>query len=566
MNFNFFLLRLILGSIIIAFACNAQNSPAGEIKGIVLLRDDDQMLNFEQSLNIEGLDASRVVIPGCVQTLREELKRVYLNQPWCEKTIQAVKQQIYRYYQEQEYPFILILTPPQDKKSKVLQLIIIESRMGALNVIGKTKIRPSRHLRSYFKTLPGNSLNQRRINKDLHFINRNPFRGVNAVFSPGTVDYTTDVTLYTDSKFPIRVYSGADNSGVSATGRQRIFAGLGLNLEYGFDQCFFYQYTTNGDNRRFHSSSFQYIAYLPCELVIDCFGGFSVVRANLPYPNRANKGTSTQGSARLRIPFFPVHSFDHEATVGFDLKHTNNTVEYVDATPRIRSPVNLFQLMAGYKWKWEKKDSITEIRTELFCSPGRWLPKQTRDDFASLRPKADNTWIRLAGFVNCKWFLPRRFIYTFSINGQWSEQALIPSEQIGLGGYNSIRGYEERQYNADSGFMASGELHLPSFSIFRSKSSVADSMSFLLFLDGGFGINAKPILEIENSSTTTANTNIPNIPEIKRQNFLLSVGPGVRYSFGPYLTARCDWGIKLHHQSDFAGGSGMVHFSVEGSY
>ena len=241
-------------------------------------------------------------------------------------------------------------------------------------------------------------------------------------------------------------------------------------------------------------------------------------------------------------------SFDHEGILGFDLKHTNSTVEYVDKTSKFGHRVNLFQVVIGYNCKWEKTRPIAEAGADLYCSPVHWLPDQSKSDFSSLRPKAKNKWIRMTAFLNYKLYMPRSFIYIFSINGQWCQQALIPSEQIGLGGYNSIRGYEERQFNADSGFCATSELHFPSFSFFHKNPSTTDKMTFLVFLDAGYGSNTK------------------KIHEIKRHNYLVGAGPGVRFSLGSYLIARCDWGFKIHHRAPVKGGGNMVHFSVTGSY
>ena len=44
------------------------------------------------------------------------------------------------------------------------------------------------------------------------------------------------------------------------------------------------------------------------------------------------------------------------------------------------------------------------------------------------------------------------------LDGQWSDEPLIPGEQFGIGGARSVRGYEEREASGDSGFFVSAEL------------------------------------------------------------------------------------------------------------
>ncbi len=355
-------------------------------------------------------------------------------------------------------------------------------------------------------------------------------------------------TIQVIDRKPYRFYVGMDNTGVVTTGRERVFAGVIWDQIFGLDHSAFYQYTTNYNAHRFHANTFQYTAMLPSEMILNLYGGFSIVHASIQPPNQSNKGVNIQGSGRFVIPFTPSRSFMHEFTIGIDIKNTNNTMQYTDGTPIFGQTVNLSQFMFGYQCKWEQALWNAECGAEIFCSPAEWLPDQTQSDFGSLRPHADNRWIYLTIFGKFLHPLPRSLSYFFFARGQATPQVLLPSEQLGLGGYDSIRGYDERQYNADTGIFINQELRFPSFSVFRSKHPNPDQMYFFAFLDAGVGMDNKSIFGV------------------KDWNYLIGVGPGVRYSFGPYFTARCDFGFKLHRQDNFTGGIGMAHFSIVGGY
>lgn len=75
-----------------------------------------------------------------------------------------------------------------------------------------------------------------------------------------------------------------------------------------------------------------------------------------------------------------------------------------------------------------------------------------------------------------------------------------------------------------------------------------DSIQFLAFADYGWG--------------TDHEADIPGF----KTNYLAGVGPGIRYAFSEYLTARFDVGYKLKKQAAYGGGPAMIHFSVIGSY
>ena len=62
--------------------------------------------------------------------------------------------------------------------------------------------------------------------------------------------------------------------------------------------------------------------------------------------------------------------------------------------------------------------------------------------------------------------------------------ALLPTEQLGFGGYNSIRGYDLYALAADSGYFVNLELWSPSYSLFRN-----DELRFLAFYDYGDAYN-----------------------------------------------------------------------------
>ncbi len=518
-----------------------------KFRGLVLVDSIDHLLNESELESIEGLTVFGVEIPGSVKTLNQVLKPVYVDQECNEETVQNIKRKIYSYTQDQERPFVVVSIPPQRIASGVLQCVVEESRLGELKVVGNKWLPPQRVAR-YFKIKPGDPISQRRIAKDLNFANRNPFRRVDVVYSPGDKINTTDLTIEVTDRKPYRFYAGADNSGVPPTGRQRFFAGFSWDQVFNLDHTFFYQYTTNYDARRFHANTFQYMALLPNESILNFYGGFSILHANLPSPNRKNKGTNVQASVRYHQPLMPMHDFTQEFVVGFDVKNTNNTMEFVDYAPAFGQTVNLTQFVGGYQCGWKKNPHIFHMGAEVLFSPMRWIPGQEDSDFASLRPGAKNRWIYAVMFGDYQYALPYSFVYTAFFRGQWSSQTLLPSEQLGLGGYDTIRGYDQRQYNADNGIYVSQEVHTPTFSVVRSKKPHKDQMYFLAFLDMGYGMDKVPV------------------PGVKQHNYLIGAGPGFRYFFGSYLSARLDMGFKLHHQEDFTGGDIMFHFNVTGSY
>src|SRR5690606_20963739 len=130
-----------------------------------------------------------------------------------------------------------------------------------------------------------------------------------------------------------------------------------------------------------------------------------------------NKGTNIQASIRYVVPFAPKAHFSQEIIAGFDIKNTNNTIEFTDTDPIIGHDINMTQWLLSYKCKYEWKKIEVEGGLEGIFSPLEWLPNQTNADFATLRPNATNTWFYAAGYCNIRRALPHAFSTVIRMNG-----------------------------------------------------------------------------------------------------------------------------------------------------
>jgi hemolysin activation/secretion protein len=99
---------------------------------------------------------------------------------------------------------------------------------------------------------------------------------------------------------------------------------------------------------------------------------------------------------------------------------------------------------------------------------------------------------------------------------------LLPLEQMGLGGMDTVRGYRQDLLLTDNGIFASAELRYP---IYRTRDRKG-VLQVTPFIDLGTAWN--------NGSQVDPDPNT-----------LVSAGLGLRWSYGDRLTARFEWGIPL---------------------
>jgi hemolysin activation/secretion protein len=520
-------------------------------KGLILLENPNKLLKGKALDHIEGIHFIDLEVPGKKEVLISRLSSAYIDQPITQETIVAIKGIIAKYFKEAHHPLVLIDVPEQDITSGVLQLLVVESRLGALRVEGNTW-GSTEKIQKFVGLKTDDQINEAVLIEKVNLMNRNPFRRMNIVYAPGKSPGTTDVILMTKDRFPFRVYGGTDNTGVDSIGRNRWFVGFNWGNVFDLSHLLSYQFTTSYNAHRFKAHTIQYLAPLPWNHILDVYGGFSKVHPKVSGFVRRSKGWSAQESLRYIIPLTDSPFLEHEIVTGFDFKRTNNTFQYTENLGRFGKEVNLSQLVFGYAGNYERHRFRLDFNGNLYCSPGQWLPDQSDKDYNSLRPDAKNHWIYLRSSVTYLQALPKDFSLSTIIRFQIASQNLLPSEQFGLGGYDTVRGYEERELNTDGAFFFSVEGRSPSFSLLKlirpAKQKVSDEIQFIAFLDYGWGGN-------HNAFRSEP-----------KADFLLGIGPGIRYTMAPYLTAYLDWGIKLHRQARFGGGGSMLHFGVTASY
>jgi hemolysin activation/secretion protein len=154
--------------------------------------------------------------------------------------------------------------------------------------------------------------------------------------------------------------------------------------------------------------------------------------------------------------------------------------------------------------------------------------------------------------------LPFGFFWHLRASGQISDSKLVATEIFGLGGYDTVRGYDERVVSGDDGWLVINELRTPRIVLgnLTGRVDASDWVQGLVFIDYGDVINR----------------NLQS--EQKREDVLLSAGVGFRYAVADNFHVRLDYGFQLDR--GFTRGPGRdllkdlpdrrAHFGVELSF
>jgi len=497
---------------------------ASHFKGIVLMGSNRSVGNVHVE-NISGVKFVDLKIPTGESVLERYLQD-YLGRPVTVSRIQDVKRTIIDFYRKANRPIVYVEVPSQAISSGVLELVVYEGTLGEVRCSGNKHFKDER-LIGYVKNKQGESVDMDQLLKDLEWMNRNPFRQTNSIFTPAEQTGVTDIELVTDDRFPWRFFAGVDNTGIRQAGRTRYFAGFNWGNVFNLDHVLSFQFTTGSDIDKYWSTSLHYLAPLPWRHSLVAYGGYSHIKADLKTPGMRTKGYSAQASLRYEMPVRPLINFLEDFLVGADYKRTNTSLTQ-DGTLFFDQSVNIFQLMVGYNGGYEGEWYKVSGTIEVYGSPGYWLPDQSRKRYEELRPGANNYYIYTRLAVAPIFNLKYDFQIQTKLRGQVSSTNLLTSEQFGLGGWDTVRGYQVREVNADNVFIFNIELRSPAIIVAgHHKKVVKDELRFLVFMDYAYGSNHEIF------------------PGEVNHNNLMGVGPGVRYNLPPYLTFRGDLGYKV---------------------
>lgn len=530
---------------------NAEVVPS--LKGVIIVSDKKE-IKVSGAQPVTGLVVQK--IPLLETPDFKAVVNPYIGKRMLLKNLRQLQRDIIIYCRHKRRPVVDVILPEQDLTNGVLQLLFIEGRLGKVVVEnpGK-KWFNDKKIANKVRLKPGEPIDSKRLLDDVNWLNNSPFRQVDVMLKQGQKLGESDVALKVTDRIPFRAYVGYEDSGTALTGRDRYLGGFNWANVTGFDELWNYQYMmdTAGDLMRAHAGSV--VIPLPWRHTLTINGAYVHAKADFSgttFAALSQEARSWQTGFRYGVPLPTVEvtrvgQFSQQVTGGFDFKRSNNNLEFGGAVVS-PSDTEIFQFEGGYSCALGDPFGQTSFGLEVYYSPGNWSDKNTSAEFQNLRAEAQACY--MYGRLNLERLtkLPCNFSWVLNASTQLTDKRLMPSEEIGLGGYQTVRGYDERVINGDQGWFVSNELRLPPFSFLRFS-----GLSELLPLakkekDGGKAEKGKTLDQFQllgfwDHGLISINRIQPG--EAGNQ-WLSATGFGCRYTFNPYVYVRFDYGWQLH--------------------
>ena len=498
-----------------------------ELKGLVFL-DSGEAVKAEGTTGVVGIVTGIAILQQ--EDFRDKLQP-YWGKPATMATLNRISRDVIDYYRREGFPVVNVVVPRQTVRDGVVQFVVTEARVGKVIVEGAKWFNPDK-FKDEVSLREGDKVDGDQLQEDVRWLNQNPFRQTELAFQPGEAPGTTDVILGVNDRMPLRFFFTYDNYGIDLTGKNRLSTGFNFGNMFNLDQQLNFQYTTTTESifNYLNAYSGSWIVPFPWRNYLTIYGAYAGSQVDIA-PSNTLKGSSWQVSARYNAPLPMIFEYTHEVYGGLDFKQASNSL-LIFNTPIDNGGgfglYNVFQLTAGYSGNIPDPIGSTSFEVAGFYSPGGLGTLNDQDTYSEIRTGADPDYGY--GKLNVKrgFVLPLNFSLTGAFNGQITTSNLMPTEQYGLGGYNTVRGYDERVANGDNAWVINVEFRTPPGSIAKifDNQEIEDRIQFLGFFDYGFvGFN--------------------NAQPGQSSTYLMGVGPGLRYNIDRFVSVQFDWGFQL---------------------
>ena len=189
----------------------------------------------------------------------------------------------------------------------------------------------------------------------------------------------------------------------------------------------------------------------------------------------------------------------------------------------------------------------TELQVQGVHSPGSLTKYNDDADFQKARSSASADYNYASVSLNRNTYLPRGFSWKFDVKAQFTGDSLLSTEQLGAGGFTTVRGYDQFLTLGDQGILLRNELRSYGWEVLPEKYDIRDQLQLLAFHD----------------YATVGNN---NRLDSERATNLSSLGLGLRYQLDRFMSLRLDYGWQLLESRSGAGKSSQLHAGLEFSY
>ncbi|KAB8317350.1 ShlB/FhaC/HecB family hemolysin secretion/activation protein [Tolypothrix campylonemoides VB511288] len=404
----------------------------------------------------------------------------------------------------------------------VVKVQIVEGKVEEIRVRGTRRLNPN-YVRSRVALGTSTPLNRYQLLKALQVLQLNPLiKNIAADLSAGSRPEQSVLEVRVEEADSFRTELFVDNGRAPSVGTFRRGVRVTEGNVFGLGDRFGAIYTnTEGSNALDLSYN---LPLNPRNGTLDFAGGFTDTTVIEPPFDRIDiTGDSFYVNVGFTQPI--IQTPTQEFALGFNLSRQQSQTKVLGegfpislgADENGETRISALRFVQDYTLR--SPQQVFALRSQFSLGVG-WLD-------ATINSQApDSRFFSWRGQGQYVRLLARDTLLVLRSDIQLATRPLVPLEQIGIGGLQSVRGYRQDQFLVDNGLFASAEVRLP---ILRVE-EVQGVLQVVPFIDFGVGWN-----------TSGRREDTPDLDP----NTLISVGLGLQWQMGDTLNARIDYGVPL---------------------
>jgi hemolysin activation/secretion protein len=487
----------------------ADKKAAGDGKGQDKDKDKDKAAAAAQPKGpVQHFDIDDFAVQGAdslPQIQIEEAIYPFLGPNKTADDVEKARAALEKAYHDKGLQTVSVAVPQQNPQNKVIVLKVTELKVGRLRVKNSRYFDIDRIKEGAKSLKEGTVPNFNNVTKDIVALNQWPDRRVTPALRAGVTPGTVDVDLNVDDTAPVHGSFEINNRQSPDTTASRIAATVHYDdlWQRGDSASFSYQVAPeNPKDAQVFSGS--YLARL------DDIDWLSV----LFYGVDSNSNVATVGGTNIVGPgqivgsraVITLPSLDnlyHTLSVGIDYKHFDQTVSL--GSDSFASPVTYYPLVANYSATFKAEKSTTQLSASLTYN---MRPVSSpADEFDAKRFNASPSFTHFNIDLQHTQELPEGLQFYGRVQTQVADGPLVSSEQMSVGGMDTVRGYLESETLGDNGVAGTLELRGPDIgTMLQSKMkdetglgnprfTTFDEWRFFGFVDAGMARTLQPLID-----------------------------------------------------------------------
>ncbi len=442
-------------------------------------------------------------------------------------------------YLRRGYNAARVLIPEQDLRLGVVRLEVVEARIRNIKVENNKFFDEANIRASAPSVRVGESPNAAEIGRNMQLVNENPVKNVGVRLEATDEFAKVDAVLRVTDDRPERWTVFGDDTGNLQTGRYRIGLNyLNANIA-NRDHVLNATVITSPD----HLSDVLIVGVgyrIPVyqwNSAFDFIVGYSDVNSGTVQDLFSISGKGTIASARWSYVLPRRGAYEHKASLSWDYRDFQQNVGFVGGGPGLVPDIVIKPLALSYLGRYSRAgyDSNFYV-THVMNIPGGADGNQ--DAFTRTRALSNASY-RIWRYGAQATGVKGDFLLRAAFNVQHTNHLLVPGEQFGMGGADSVRGYFEREVATDIGHRATFELFFPDMGKHMGDDWRARAVAFV---DVARGRDNEPVRSDKQG--------------------LSGAGFGLRLGHGRKFNARIDAARVFSDAGSRRGGDARVHFAV----